>query len=186
MTKNYRMNEKDNSHQWHRWLERKNLRTPNGSWTCDFLVFDSDAPPLSYRRLVRARSLSKLGSRRSSWPSWFMWQESYIRLYCEDWNVEMCSVMRNEFLALWIHDKDVLFSVGDRTSRKNLRPLTTGPDTLPKKLRLSHAALDKVYVVASNISHDYSLFLSVKERAFTIVFHTAVMVACTWLWSQRS
>ena len=62
---------------------------------------------------------------------------------------------------------------------KNLRPLATGPDPLPKKIRLSHAALDKVYFVASNISHDYSQLLSVKERAFTLAFHTGVMVACT-------
>ena len=46
--------------------ERKNPSNLNGSLTCDLLVSDSDALPLSYRRLVRARSLSKLGSCRSS------------------------------------------------------------------------------------------------------------------------
>ena len=94
MTKNYRMNEKDNSHQWHRWLGRKNPSTPNGSWTCDLLVSDSDDLPLSYRTLVRATRFIQ-----ESITFWFMWQASYI-LYCGDWNVEMCSVMRNDKITM--------------------------------------------------------------------------------------
>ena len=42
--------------------EKKNLSSPNRSWTCDLLVTSPDALPLSlsYRRLVELRPLNEV------------------------------------------------------------------------------------------------------------------------------
>ena len=47
--------------QWHRWLQRKNPGSPNGSQTNDLLVTSPHALPLSYGRLVGAKAIN-LGS----------------------------------------------------------------------------------------------------------------------------
>ena len=69
------------------------------------------------------------------------------------------------------------------TAQVKKKPSTSGywSRSFTTEDKTSHAALDKVYVVTCNISHDYSQLLSIKERAFTLAFHTGVMAACTCL-----